>query len=716
MIFMGRIDWIDGRWMLGMFAVFSGTACLFGAFGITVLYGGVAPISAILFLYLVIIAVAVDDMVIIVDEFEKVIPPKDQVQTMDDRIAWKISQALRICGPSITLTTATTCAAFFTGALTGAQSFAKMHDVLLIGLYGFALDYVYQLFFFVPLLLKDEKRRLKSRWGCAPCCCEWPDSAPGTDEDRLTINRGYLSVFCENYLLPCVSSQICRAIIILSLVITFSISASLAGVHSDSVKVATKFSDTWADASYARESTMAMAQARKTDISLKPGWFFIKDFNAKDATKRKHLRMFLDHMHYHYRIEYQQDYEMETGENSNRKGTKFTPWTKPIKHNILEKFHNDKVCPCSASDNICPHPFTGEAIKYGPCETTGAADRQSWGPGFTYKDPEDESVWPPHFVHYYRPTYKEQLDLLLATPHAGMSEQAYMWVNSDDGSKVTYAIRFQAAYPARDSVTATKFYTEAMEIMKSYDLAPFWDRDACYASNFKDCRSYLTIDSIDLTERAALLVGWFWEIILILDATMFVVVACWLPFWGAAFASLMVFILQVHIFGILSLFGNKFDILCFIALCVTCGICVDEITHCLYHLTYSYGTVEERLHETIVGHGPSIMKGALSTIIGVLMLAGAQSPFWKTFFYIIFSLCLLGSWVGIVVVPCILVTFMQDNPHPDDLDFADDFDKQQVEMGNIGENGLSIVENMDSHAASSFKAESRVSAAESRVD
>jgi predicted RND superfamily exporter protein len=199
---------------------------------------------------------------------------------------------------------------------------------------------------------------------------------------------------------------------------------------------------------------------------------------------------------------------------------------------------------------------------------------------------------------------------------------------------------------------------------------------------------------------------------------MFFVVVFWLPIGMSAFATFMVFVLQCHIFGIIYVCDVELSLMVIVALTVTCGICIDEITHSMYGIVYSYGTVEERLHEMIVGHGPSIMKGAISTMLGVSMLGGSDSPFWQTFFYIIFFLCLLGSIMGIVIVPSVLALFMEDNPHPDDLCFADDFDddKHQVEMGNIGADGFSVVDNQDSHAASSFKGDSSASGLQSRVD
>ena len=57
---------------------------------------------------------------------------------------------------------------------------------------------------------------------------------------------------------------------------------------------------------------------------------------------------------------------------------------------------------------------------------------------------------------------------------------------------------------------------------------------------------------------------------------------------------------------------------------------------------------------------------------------------------------------------------MGDNPHPDDMCFDDDFEdgKERVEMGAIGLDGVSIVENVGSQVASQFGK----SNAESRVD
>lgn len=303
--------------------------------------------------------------------------------------------------------------------------------------------------------------------------------------------------------------------------------------------------------------------------------------------------------------------------------------------------------------------------------------------------------------------------MLLATPNAGMPEKNFVFVNSNDGSKITYIIRMKVFFGYRDAITAVKIYKEALDIMESYQLGKFWDRDTCYASNFKDCGSFLTIDAIDISERAVMMMSWTWEVLISLDFAMWFTLIFWLPFWASTFATFVVFCLQQHIWGIAYIYDMQLAISFTMVMTVTCGICVDEVTHCIFALIKAYGTPEERLHHAVVGHGPSILKGALSTMVGVTMLSGSTAaPFWEVYFYVIFYLCILGSIFGIFMTPCILIFFLGDRPHPDDLCFDDDFDKQQVEMGNIGADGLSVVENTDS----SFRSKVDSSHADSRVD
>lgn len=94
--------------------------------------------------------------------------------------------------------------------------------------------------------------------------------------------------------------------------------------------------------------------------------------------------------------------------------------------------------------------------------------------------------------------------------------------------------------------------------------------------------------------------AWIWELFITLDLTMMAVVSLWLPFWAAFFTGFSIFVLQCHLFALLYIFDMKVGANLMVALSVTAGICVDEITHCIYHLIYSYGTLEERITKQLL--------------------------------------------------------------------------------------------------------------------
>lgn len=670
--FLGRIHWVDGRGLLGVFSIFSALNCMSGAFGCAYIFGHYASVLSFFYLYLVVLAVAVDDMIIIVDTFERIVPPVE-LEDREDQLAFKISQALREVGPAITMTTLTTCMAFLVGV---TSPFPYVGYVCMAGFYAFALDYIYQILFFIPLVLKDERRRLKSKWHCCPCFCEWPDQVqPMTAEERRTTKIGVLHQINQAYVLPLVKDWRFVTFTSTILFVTLCLSISTVPIIKTESELGIPRPKRYSATSYASEFIKAY-QSSFGETNPKTASIYVKDFDMNNRQRRKDFRMYLDHLNYEMSV------KQRYGENAGRYVNFFYQPFKPL---YFEKFHNDRLCSCNQPGNKCKHPYTSQIVQYGRCQAISTADEKNWGPYMRYMDRTDESAWPKAYIMRYRPTYREQLHLLLATPGVGQPFQPFIWVKDNEGHKVTFIIFQVVKYFVRDGLTVMEYYHKANEVYQSYKLGD----------------GFMYIALIDHSERSYRMFGWIWDILISLNCSIWLVLIFFIPFWAATVASLMVFILQIHIWGMVYVFGLHLSLDVLVALTSTCGICVDEIVHSLYAIIYSHGTREERLHETVVITGSSVVKGSISTLIGISLLSLSPTALFRAYFVVCFSLCLVGDFVGIVLVPGWVAMLIGDNPHPEDKYLDDDMDdEKQVELGNLDDNkDLSVIDDCEKEEA-----------------
>lgn len=119
------------------------------AFGFLFLFG--FPFNSItLVMPFLIIGVGCDDVFIIIHAMRKT----DKSESLEDRIAETMEEA----GPSITVTSATNCLSFAIGIATPTPAISLF---CLYTCVAVAVDFVYQLTFFVAVLVYEEKRLMK---------------------------------------------------------------------------------------------------------------------------------------------------------------------------------------------------------------------------------------------------------------------------------------------------------------------------------------------------------------------------------------------------------------------------------------------------------------------------------------------------------------------------------------------------------------------------
>ncbi|XP_066545237.1 patched domain-containing protein 3-like [Amia ocellicauda] len=114
----------------------------------------------------------------------------------------------------------------------------------------------------------------------------------------------------------------------------------------------------------------------------------------------------------------------------------------------------------------------------------------------------------------------------------------------------------------------------------------------------------------------------------------------------------------VGVAGFMSLWDVNLDSISMINLVICIGFSVDFSAHISYAFVSSTkANVNDKAVEALFTLGYSILQGAVSTILGVVVLAAAASYIFRTFFKIMFLVILFGAVHGLTFIPVFLTFF-----------------------------------------------------------
>ncbi|XP_033849650.1 patched domain-containing protein 3-like [Acipenser ruthenus] len=114
----------------------------------------------------------------------------------------------------------------------------------------------------------------------------------------------------------------------------------------------------------------------------------------------------------------------------------------------------------------------------------------------------------------------------------------------------------------------------------------------------------------------------------------------------------------VGVAGFMAFWNVKLDSISMINLVICIGFSVDFSAHISYaFVSNSKHDVNEKAIDALHTLGYPIVQGAVSTILGVIVLAAAESYIFRTFFKIMFLVISFGALHGIVFIPVFLTFF-----------------------------------------------------------
>ncbi|XP_070830928.1 patched domain-containing protein 3-like [Chaetodon trifascialis] len=111
----------------------------------------------------------------------------------------------------------------------------------------------------------------------------------------------------------------------------------------------------------------------------------------------------------------------------------------------------------------------------------------------------------------------------------------------------------------------------------------------------------------------------------------------------------------VGVAGFMALWGVNLDSISMINLVMCIGFSVDFSTHIFYSFVSSQkNDVNEKAIDALAHLGYPILQGALSTVLGVVVLSMSGSYIFRTFFKIVFLVITFGLLHGLVFIPVFL--------------------------------------------------------------
>ncbi|XP_020658951.3 protein patched homolog 1 isoform X2 [Pogona vitticeps] len=133
--------------------------------------------------------------------------------------------------------------------------------------------------------------------------------------------------------------------------------------------------------------------------------------------------------------------------------------------------------------------------------------------------------------------------------------------------------------------------------------------------------------------------------------------------WTAGIIVMVLALMTVELFGMMGLIGIKLSAVPVVILIASVGIGVEFTVHIALAFLTAIGDKNRRAVLALEHMFAPVLDGAVSTLLGVLMLAGSEFDFIVRYFFAVLAiLTILGALNGLVLLPVLLSLF---GPYPE---------------------------------------------------
>nr|XP_033771760.1 protein patched homolog 2 isoform X1 [Geotrypetes seraphini] len=259
----------------------------------------------------------------------------------------------------------------------------------------------------------------------------------------------------------------------------------------------------------------------------------------------------------------------------------------------------------------------------------------------------------PDMFYVYLTAWSSNDPLGYAASQANFYPQPPEWIH-DKYETTGEHLRIPAAQPIE--FAQFPFYLNGLQQTSDFIEAIRSVRAICEEFAHKGVLSYPSGYPFLFWEQYISLRHWFLLAISILLACTFLVCALLLlnP-WTAGIIVFVLAMMTVELFGMMGLMGIKLSAIPVVILVASVGIGVEFTVHIALGFLTAIGSRSLRSAVALEHMFAPVMDGAISTLLGVLMLAGSEFDFILRYFFAVLTiLTVLGLLNGLVLLPVML--------------------------------------------------------------
>jgi len=559
----------------------------------------------------VVFGVGLDDTFIIMGEFSRTDPRKDPVE--------RICQTMEVVGLSIFVTTLTTMLAFGLGTLSDVPA---VRWLCLYALPTILIDFLYQITYFVALVVLDERRIRANRRDCCFCISVTKRIAldyaepngqndGGNENQRQQVSRflesfdvdvppktyaqRFMTYYAKLLLLPRV-----KAVVILS----FTIFLGLAVYSATKMEQEFKAEEIVPQDSYVKGFLHGVNEYSAQVIQV--GVYFR---DVDQSSNNAQMKM------YNYVEDLVDEFSDMTEEPS-------FCWIRDFQQlenqneasaNILENFTFAQKLDVALSIPAIKEVYGSDIVRNSTGDITAS---RCW---LFFKNLDMQSV-------------QAQTDMLLKQRAISRSQPVY----TDETRTRLPFFSFSIWY----------IIWVRCDVWKSGDFAH------CSCVSYSHVGFQIQIQQEFYTVAIS-------ELILTTIAgivAVSVVGFFFIPHWtGVLFITPLITTLYIDLLGALQFAGISVNVVTYVCLVISVGLLVDFIMHILIKYYESHGrTREEKVIDILENMGPSILMGGLSTLLGVVPLAFSTNEVNRIVFISFIAMVTFGLGHGLIFLPVVL--------------------------------------------------------------
>ncbi|KAM8838669.1 protein patched homolog 1 [Synchiropus picturatus] len=266
---------------------------------------------------------------------------------------------------------------------------------------------------------------------------------------------------------------------------------------------------------------------------------------------------------------------------------------------------------------------------------------------------DGEGLIPPEVFYIYLTVWVSNDPLGYAASQANFYPHPREWIH-DKYDTTGENLRIPAAEPLE--FAQFPFYLNGLRQASDFVEAIESVRAICEEFSRKGVFNYPNGYPFLFWEQYIGLRHWFLlSISVVLACTFLVCAILLLNPWTAGIIVFILAMMTVELFGIMGLIGIKLSAIPVVILIASVGIGVEFTVHIALGFLTAIGNRNKRSAVALEHMFAPVVDGAISTLLGVLMLAGSEFDFIMRYFFAVLAiLTLLGMLNGLVLLPVLL--------------------------------------------------------------